>query len=329
MTDQRFIIIGAGGISEEYVKAASSLEHVQIAGVVGRNADKTRVYAEKHQIPFHGTTLADVAEQAQATAVIICTPPALHSPYVIEAAKLGLHCLCEKPLDVSVEAQHAMVDACKEQGVFLGVSYIIRLSNHMRYLKELLDSGALGRILSANATLQTFRESNYYTESSWHGKKALDGGGAFLGQGSHIIDIAQWLMDGYQSVTEARCFNLVHDIEVEDSGYAIVKWGNGAVGMVEASTAYRGGNVNALEIFGTKGHIAANFGEFTTFNVEGMDAPEEFEGIDFFKELMSDFTQAIEEGREPFVSGESAQIATELILDIYAKAEATEKKGDK
>lgn len=322
MKKHRFVIIGPGGISAKYAAALKRYpETAELAGVVGRNLDKCRDYAERHGVPVYGTNLEDVVRRADATAAIICTPNALHHQGVLEASRLGLHCLCEKPLHISVELQDEMLRSCRDNRVKLGVSYMRRFIPHIRYVKELIDAGALGRITVIDAMMKHYRAKEYY--DSWHGTWELDGGGPFMQQGSHIVDMALWLGGGYREILHARTFRVYHDIETEDHGYALIQYGNGAVGMIEASTSSTGMKKEYIEITGTKGSLTVDYEGIRAFHVPGVELPAELEAADndeLFVKLVGDFIEAVDTGREPFISGESARTATELIMGIYAKA---------
>jgi UDP-N-acetyl-2-amino-2-deoxyglucuronate dehydrogenase len=322
MKQHRLLLVGHGGISKSYLEAFAKLERVEIAGVIGRSLPRAQAFAEQHGIAVYGTEMEDVAKRANATAVVICTPNAAHYEGVMEAARLGLHCLCEKPLHIAPEKQREMIAACRDRGVKLAVSYMRRFIKHLRYIKELIDAGKLGRITVVDVTIKHYRAKEYY--DSWHGTVEMDGGGPFIQQGSHIIDLALWLSGGYRRVMDAKRFQVYHDIEVEDHGYALMEYGNGAIGMIEASTASFGMKTEGIEISGTHGSIAANYQGLTLFDVPGLTPPafnpEESANPALFEQLAADFIASIEENREPFVSGEAAAAATELIMDIYSTA---------
>jgi UDP-N-acetyl-2-amino-2-deoxyglucuronate dehydrogenase len=322
MRKHRLLLVGHGNISQSYLQAFGRQEKAEIAGVVGRSQEKVQAFAQEHGIPVYGTEMEDVAKRANATAAIICTPNAAHYEGVMEAARLGLHCLCEKPLHIDLGKQREMIEACRGHGVKLAVSYMRRFIKHLRYIKEIIDSGKLGRITVVDVTIKHYRAKEYY--DSWHGTIETDGGGPFIQQGSHIIDLALWLSGGYRQVLEAKRFQVYHDIEVEDHGYAVMEYGNGAIGMIEASTASFGMKAEGIEISGTHGSIAANYQGITLFDVPGLTPPEfkpeESVNEALFEQLAADFIASLEEDREPFISGEAAAAATELIMDIYRKA---------
>lgn len=322
--EHRIVLIGHGGISEAYVRAAADRPNARICGVVGRNAEKAQAFAEKHGIEYHGVDLKTVANCARATAVIICTPNAAHYEGVMAASSLGLHCLCEKPLHISPEQQLEMIDSCKANNVKLAVSYMRRFTPHLLAIKSMIDSGTLGRIKVVDVKIKHYRPAEYY--NSWHGTEATDGGGPFIQQGSHIIDLALWLCGGYHEVVQASRFQVMHSIEVEDHGYAVLRYANGAIGMIEASTACVGWGHESIEITGDKGTITANFQGITHFGIPDAELPvfpTELTGnAVLMRRLVDDFLLSIEEDREPFVSGESGKTATELVMDIYGKAGA-------
>jgi UDP-N-acetyl-2-amino-2-deoxyglucuronate dehydrogenase len=316
----KFVIIGPGYISRRYVEKIAAMENACTVAVVGRNEDRTQQYAQKHGIPVSGTELKSVAKRSGAQSAIICTPNAYHHDAVVAAANLGLHCLCEKPLDISRQRQNEMIEVCRNQDVLLAVSYMHRFHKHLRYIKTLIESGALGRILVVDAVMKIFRGPEYYATSSWHGTREIDGGGPFIQQGSHLVDLVLWLAGKYEKVLDARRFNILHSIEVEDHGYAVIRFKNGAVGMIEVSTVCCGMNSQTLNVIGTKGHICADLERIISFEVEGHSPPALEPDEDLFLLLIADFIEAVESGRRPLVTGESAKTTTELILDIYQKA---------
>jgi UDP-N-acetyl-2-amino-2-deoxyglucuronate dehydrogenase len=345
----RILLVGPGSISRKYVEVISNLGGMTIVGVVGRRAQMTKDYADEYNIPHYGTNIKDVANRAKPTMALITTPNATHYEGVIESARLGLDVLCEKPLHIQTEKQEKMIRICKENGVKRGVGFSYRLLKVMQYLKNLIESGNLGKILVIDAKLKTWRKKEYYTQSSWHGTYKIDGGGPFMQQGIHIIDLALWFGNGYQEVISAERFNLYHSIEVEDHGYGVVRYGNGAVGMIEASTVTKGYNFNfhEIEITGTRGSITVSFESsplMTTplstktgkviirWNIDGRKKPDIKEEDDIkstvFKRLLLDFKEAIEQDREPFINGESGKIAVDFVNELYNKSRNVLKVGD-
>jgi UDP-N-acetyl-2-amino-2-deoxyglucuronate dehydrogenase len=321
----RIVLIGHGGIAKSYAGILAGMPHAEVCGVVGRDSARAQAFAAEHGIAAWGTDVAEVAASAQATAAIVCTPNGAHYEGVMAAAAAGLHCLCEKPLAIEPEQADAMIAACRDRGVKLSVSYMRRFTEHVQRLRAAVEAGRLGRITVVDVTLKHFRPAAYY--NSWHGTKSMDGGGPFIQQGSHIVDMAVWLCGGYDRVLQAACFRTMHEIETEDHGYAVVSYRNGAIGMIEASTACVGVSQERIELSGTLGSVMLDFNGIVACTVPGLMeeliAPAHAAGGDQLKLmgcLLADFLDAIEQDREPFITGESAAAATKLINDIYAAA---------
>lgn len=319
---ERILLIGHGSISQTYIEAMRRLPEAVIAGVAGRSGERAAAFAKQQGIETYGTSIADTARRSSATAAVICTPNAAHYDHVLEAAASGLHCLCEKPLHIRPDRQLQMIEACRSRGLVLTVSYMRRYSEHWQLIRQLMDSGALGRILSVDASIKHYRSSDYY--QSWHGTYSEDGGGPFMQQGAHLIDLVQWLCGGYTEVLSAKTFRLLHSIETEDHGYATVRYANGAVGMIQASTACTGMASERIEISGTKGSISADFAGIVESTLPGL----ELGGLAgaspsaLFGKLCADFVNASMTGTKPLIHPDSAALTTQLILDIYKAAGA-------
>lgn len=325
MAKQRFMLIGHGGIAGAYARIIAGMQQVELCGVVGRSRDRAQVFANEHGIAVWGTEISEVAVRSEATAAIVCTPNGAHYEGVLAAAAAGLHILCEKPLAIDPRHQAEMIEVCRVNGVKLSVSYMRRFTGHMQWLRSAMAEGMLGRITVIDVTIKHFRSTAYY--NSWHGTMDMDGGGPFIQQGSHIIDLALWLCDGYDKVLTATCFRTLHDIETEDHGYAVLKYRNGAVGMITASTSCVGVSKESIEVTGTKGTIVVNYNGIVSCSIPELDAAaanltssDTDEQSPLMELQLVDFLQAIEEDRQPFITGDSASKATELVSAIYAVA---------
>jgi len=318
--EHKVLIVGPGMISETYIDRIHKIDGMTTVGVVGRDLQKTKQYAQTKEIPIYGTDISEVTAECNATMTIICTPNATHYENVLAAAELGLDILCEKPLHIHPEKQNEMTTICHQKNLKLCVCFMRRFHRHIRYVKELLDSEKLGKIKIIDVCFKDYRDSNYYSDSSWHGTWQLDGGGPFIQQASHIIDIALWFAGGFSKVIQAATFTLLHPIEVEDHGYAVVQFANDAVGVLQASTACRYFFANQISISAERGGITVDFEGIKHWHVEGIKAPMFQEDDDVFMELLLDFKDAIESNREPFVSTQSSNSVVELIYEIYKKA---------
>jgi len=328
----RFALIGAGNIATKYADAFGKVEKASLIGVVTRNPQKARDFAKKHYLAHWAADMESLFDSTGVDAVVIATPNGLHSEDTIKAAGLGKHILCEKPLDITLEKIDAMTAASKKANVKLGCSFQFRTFEHNKIACNAIRSGRLGKIFIANAFLKNYRGQQYYDSAAWRGTRALDGGGPFMQQGSHIIDLMVWMM-GRAKMVCARIKTAAHNIEVEDMGHAIVEYENGSQGIIEASTVVVPGYPNRLEFHGEKGSIILSETGIIDWRVEGMKRPvlENITHPDGSKDptaigtighqiLIADFVEAIEKDRPPLVKPASARLSVELILAVYESA---------
>lgn len=315
--EHKVMMVGHGVISKTYLDAIKKIDGMAVVGVLGRDMEKVEKYAKENGIPRYDTDFTRLADAAQASMVIVCTPNAVHYQNVLDAASRGLHILCEKPLHIIPDKQNEMIAVCRKNNVKLGISFMRRFSKHIKYVKDFIDAGKLGKILVMDVYIKLWRKTEYYTASSWHGTSEIDGGGPYMQQGSHMIDVAVWLAGGYDKVIASRMFTLYHPIKVEDHGYAIVRYANNAVGVIEASTVCKGQGVDRIEISASGGTIHLDGQGICHWNVEDHEQPDFSGENDVFCALVKDFKEAIENDRDPFVTGESAKHAVELINKIY------------
>lgn len=325
----KFALVGAGNIANKYVDAFRNVKEGELAGIVTRNGQKAQAFADKHGIANCATDMRTLFERTTVDAVILATPNGLHADGIIEAAKFGKHALTEKPLDISVTKADAAIKACKDASVQLGVAFQLRTVRHYGAARDAIRSGKLGKILIANVFVKNYRGQDYYDSGAWRGTWKLDGGGPFMQQGSHAIDLMVWIMGPVKRVM-ASTKTAAHKIEVEDMGHAIVEYANGAQGIIEASTVVKPGYPSRFEFHGEKGSIILNEAGIVDWQVEGAEPPQRDKiaqgsgaanpmafGTLGHELIIKDFIEAIKEGRPPMVSGESARDSVELICAIY------------
>jgi UDP-N-acetyl-2-amino-2-deoxyglucuronate dehydrogenase len=323
-----FVIIGTGNIANTYVSAISKIENAAIAGIVSRSLKKPD--ALNNSIMPVADSLGNL--NINFDAVIICTPNFLHHKYAIEAASLGKHVLTEKPLDISLKAIDKMISACRKANVKLGAVYQRRLSGDNPVIKQMIDKGELGKIFAVDLSIKNFREDSYYNSSPYRGTWEMDGGGPFIQQASHYIDLYAWFF-GKPRQIESYLNTYIHKIEVEDHGVAICIHENGLMGTITASTACKPGFPARLEIHSEKGTVILDNDLITFWSIDGVEDPsankikQQHTGsathivndTTNHELIIKDFIQAVRENRDPFVSGESARIASEIISEIYKK----------
>jgi len=194
----------------------------------------------------------DLLRDADVEAVYIATPTFLHAGQVSAAAKRGKHILCEKPLAMTSKECYELSDLCRQAGVKLGVGFMMRYHGAHRRIKSLLDQGALGQIVSARAQLTCWYPP---LPGAWRQRWATAAGGALVDMGIHCVDLLRCLLGEVRQVT-ALVETQTHAYEVDDSATLLLKFQNGAHGVVEAFfNVPDAGAVNALELYGTRGTI--------------------------------------------------------------------------
>ena len=184
-------------------------------------------------------------------AVCITTPSALHLEPALAAIRAGKHLMIEKPLDSTVEGTDHILAEADKAGVRVGSIFQARFGDAARQVKAAVDAGRFGRMVLASCYVKWNRTAEYYT--GWKGKIAEDGGGALINQAIHGVDLLQWFA-GMPVEVFAWTTRRVHTrIESEDTCVAALRFGSGAFGTIEASTALWPGFSRRIEICGENG----------------------------------------------------------------------------
>ena len=320
-------IIGAGNVASHHILAWQQTDGAKPVAVCRRDETKAREFAEEYDVQW-ATDYKNLLARKDINLVDIVLPSGLHADVGVQAARAGKHVLVEKPIDVTLRKADDLITACKENGVTLGVVSQYRFMDGMQKMYDILAAGRLGPLVQGDAYIKWFRPQSYYDSGEWRGTWELDGGGPFMNQGIHFIDLLLSAMGPVKSVY-AKTKTLAHDIEVEDMGVATLEFQNGAYGVIEASTATFPGKPARLDIHGTKGSLSIEGDKMVFLQLEGSE-PETTKDVDSggasdpkdidvkpFVRQFTDVIDAIRNGREPIVSGDVARRPLELILAIY------------
>jgi predicted dehydrogenase len=255
-------------------------------------------------------------------------PSGLHAAIGIQVAEAGKHLVVEKPIDVSLEAADRLIDAARTARVALTVISQHRFDPGLVELKRLLDDGTLGRLVLGEASTKWYRTQAYYDSAPWRGTYAMDGG-SLMNQGVHYVDLLRWCMGPVAEVS-AVCSTQAHQIEVEDTSLAVVRFVSGAVGTILSSTAAFPGFPQRLEITGTQGTVTVEDGRIAGRTLTGdpespaapapaLSAAADPAAVDIASHAaqLADLLDAVDGGREPAVSGRDGRDALEIILAVY------------
>lgn len=320
----RYVILGTGNISNTYVRALQVLEGSTLVGCVSRSG---KTLQANLQLPVW-SALDDV--DCECEAVIVATPNGEHHKGVIAAAKLGKHVITEKPLDISLENADAAIDACKKAGVTLAVAYQHRVAQDNLGIKKLLDAKAFGKVFAVDLAAKFYRPQSYYDSGAYRGGYAIDGGGPFMQQASHNLDIYCWFFGMPEKVVSMMdTFN--HTMEAEDHGAALMRHANGMLATVIASTIAEPGFAARMEVHTEKGSFTLTDHAISQWYIHGLDNPADrkrdykSEGAasavvtdtSAHQKIVRNFEEAVLTGGKPVADGESARMTTELILKIY------------
>lgn len=248
----KFAIIGTGMIAERHAAALMEIPEAEFYAVYDRDSTRAEQFAEKYPVKVYGS-FDELLNDPELTAVTIATPTGAHKDVAVPCAKAGKHILCEKPLDVTLEKADAIINACEKHNVYLSAVFQARFSDNVKLIKDAIDAGRFGKLVLCSAQVKWYRSQEYYDNAGWRGTWALDGGGALMNQSIHIIDLLLY-MAGEPEAVHAFTGTMTHErLEVEDNACASIKFKNGALGVIEASTSCAPGFPRRLEISGEKG----------------------------------------------------------------------------
>ena len=328
-----FGIVGTGVIAAIHAEAIATLPDARLAAVTDVAAGAAAAFAAARGCPAEPDLDALLA-RPDVEVVCVCVPSGLHAEIGIRAAQAGKHLVVEKPIDVSLAAADRLIEAAGTAGVALTVISQHRFDAGLVELRGLIDAGALGRLVLGEASTKWYRSQAYYDSAAWRGTYAMDGG-SLMNQGVHYVDLLRWCLGPPAEVT-AVCTTQAHQIEVEDTSLAIVRFASGAVGTILSSTAAYPGFPQRLEVTGTAGTVIVEDGQITRRALQaghdqaepgppGLAAgqagtaaadPAAVEVAAHAAQL-ADLLAAADAGREPAVTGQDGRDALEIVCAVY------------
>lgn len=324
----RFGLIGVGVIADFHRRAIGNVEGAEVVGVYDKFAEAAKRFGEQHNLQVYDS-IEKLIKEGGCEVVTVATPSGWHLDPVLQAAEAGAHILCEKPMEITTERIDRMISACHKAGVKLGGVLQFRTYQGPRKAKQVISAGKLGRILIADAYIKYYRTQEYYDSAKWRGTWEFDGGGATMNQGVHWVDLIQWLV-GEPEWVYALTSTQNHQIEVEDISHAVVQWKGGGQGVIEATTCAKPGIETRIEIHGEKGSILLEDIRIKKMVIDGEpdyeDATETMGGgygdpkaitTAGHEYHVRDMIAAIQENRDPVVTGEVARTSVNLITSIY------------
>ncbi len=338
-------IVGCGVIGPTHARAVAGLPNAHLVAVTDLDQGKAKALAGSSGAAWEAD-LGALLARPDIDVVSVCVPSGLHAEVGVQAAQAGKHLVIEKPIDVTVAAADRLLGAAAAAGVGLTVISQHRFDAGVRRLRELTESGRLGRLTLGEAAVKWYRSQGYYDSGDWRGTWALDGGGALMNQGVHYLDLLCWIMGPVAEVT-ALCATQAHEIEVEDVALALLRFTSGAVGLVQAATAVYPGFPERLEVSGTGGSVVVEGGALrsselvdergevgaygaaaTPTNPDDQAAPADDTvasdpaalADEAHRAQLADFLAALDQGGQPLVTGEQARADLAVIRAVYDSA---------
>lgn len=317
-------------ISFEHMHAysyAAALQHLEGAELVAiADSDHQRLDELKERFSFVSGFYSDyihMLDHAEIDAVIITTNNRDHLPVALESAKRRKHVLCEKPLAPTVEDSQKIIDAAKDAGVTLMTAFPVRFSPSIARLRELVQSGQLGKVIGAST-------SNHGSmPGGWFVEKELSGGGAVIDHTVHVVDVLRWVLDDEVESVHAEFAKLLHpELKVEDVGQLLMKFRKGTVVSLDTSwsrpKSYSIWGDVKIDIKGTEANVSVNcfpqqihHYDDSAMRHSGYNAGEDLDLL-----MIEEFLAAVKQKREPLVTGEDGLRAVQVAQAAYRSGEA-------
>jgi len=341
-----FGIIGCGTIGDIHAESINNTHGAKLIAVSDIDLEKAKKYSQKYNVKYY-QDYKKLLECKDINVVNICLPSGMHIEACIDAAEAGKNILCEKPLEVTLDKiDHINKIVCRNN-VKLGVVFQKRFQESSRRIKEALEDKKLGKLISGSIYIKYYRNQEYYDSANWRGTWEYDGGGCLMNQGIHDVDLLQWFLGPVKSVYAITDTVAHKRIEVEDVAIAVIKFKNGAKGVIEASTSCYPGFPSLLQIYGTLGTITLRDDKITDWefiNTTKIDLDfskqillqkkTEQDEVDYsnpiavlknrHKYQIEDMIRAINNNISPEISGEEARKSIEIIQAIYKSSRTGE-----
>lgn len=251
----KFALIGCGRIAKRHsdLLGNGEINSAKLVAVCDIDYFKAQEIGNKFNVPAYDN-MNTMMEAEKIDVAVVLTPSGLHAENVINLAKYTKHIVVEKPMALTVADADSMIRACDENNCKLFVIKQNRFNVPVLKLREALESHRFGRLILGTVRVRWARHQKYYDQDSWRGTWAMDGG-VLTNQASHHIDMLEWMMGDVESVF-AKATTALANIEAEDTAVVTIKFKNGALGIVEATTATRPVNLEgSISILGEKGTV--------------------------------------------------------------------------
>lgn len=326
----KILLVGAGRISSKHIEAISKFSTIAtIVGVVEIDIKKHLALQNEHNFKSFSDLDVAISDTSPDVAVIL-TDSGSHFNVARKLCGKVKHVLVEKPMALNLRAAESLVKMYNASATTLSCVKQNRYNSAIQYMKRKLDDPAFGPLNLSAVKLRWCRTQQYYDQAHWRGKWASDGG-VISNQAIHHLDLQQWFMGDFESVI-AYSATFGSSIEVEDSLVAIIKFKNGAIGTIEATTAARPANVEAsISVLGGSasiqvGGFAANKVDYCTLGKTSQEiVNENLSASDIYGtghvKMYDEYLKKIIQAEVYEVSGAEAIKSIKLINALYKSIE--------
>jgi predicted dehydrogenase len=326
-----FALIGCGRIAKRHAEllGTGQIRGARLVAVCDLQQDRAQAFGKEYSVPAHGS-ISELLAMPGIDVVSVLTPSGMHAEHAIQVARSKRHVIVEKPMALTLKDADAMIRECDAAGVGLYVVKQNRFNVPVVKAREALDAGRFGQLVLGTVRVRWCRDQNYYAQDAWRGTWAQDGG-VLSNQASHHVDMLSWFMGGVESV-HARGVTALVNIEAEDTAVATLKFRNGALGVIEATSASRPKDMEgSLSVLGATGAVEiAGFAvnkirtwQFSQPAPVDADVMEKFSvnppnvygfGHQAYYEHM---VEVLAHGAKPLVDGHEGRQSLELIMALY------------
>jgi predicted dehydrogenase len=305
----RIALFGSGWIANRHAQAVLDHPSGELVAAANWREGSLAKLAERFDIPRTSTRWEELVGDHGIDAVVVATPNALHAPQAVACLESGKHVLVEKPMSISVAEADAMISAARGSGASLMVAHCWRFHEDVRAVRDRIAAGELGEVVKTRA----YGIHTGWGPSGWFTDPSLAGGGALVDMGVHAIDTTRFLLGGPLPTRVSAVLGTRYGAyPVDDEGILLISWSNGTSSIVEFGwwQPHAGGLEADTEIYGTKGYARI----FPPGDLpEGYDhAPQAM-----YSSQMSEFIDAVEEGRDPSPTGEDGRVVMDVVERAY------------
>jgi len=329
------VLVGCGRIAQRHAQllGEEQIQGARLVAVCDIVAERAQEVAERFGVPAY-TDMSEMLEKHQPDLAAILTESGRHAVHAITAARHGVHVMVEKPIALTLSDADEMIETCDRAGVKLFVIKQNRFNRPVVKLREALEADRFGKLIMGTVRVRWCRPQAYYDQAPWRGTWALDGG-VLTNQASHHVDLLEWMMGQVDSVFAMTRTALV-DIEAEDTAAVALRFSNGALGIIEATTATRPKDLEgSLSILGAEGSVeiggfAVNQMKTWQFTDEEPGDAEVFEQYSVnppdvygfgHRAYYEHVVAALRDGGPNLVDGLEGRRSLELITAIYESVE--------